>query len=152
MGVEAARRALRCAGSAPRAVWFTTTTPAYLDKTNATALHAALRLDRATAAYDALGSVRSAIGALRAALTGVAGVEVVPGDGGWYAVLALAGDVDEEALVGALATRAKVRVHPGFFYDFAEEGYLVVSLIVPEDELAQGASALARELGRRFGG
>ena len=50
MGVEAARTAVRTAAVRPRSVWFTTTSPAYLDKTNATAVHAALRLDRDTAA------------------------------------------------------------------------------------------------------
>ena len=44
MGVEAARLALRSApAAAPDAIWFATATPAYLDKTNATAIHAALR-------------------------------------------------------------------------------------------------------------
>ena len=48
MGVEAARLAVRSAGgSAPSALWFATVAPAYLDKTNATAVHAALRLPRA---------------------------------------------------------------------------------------------------------
>jgi 3-hydroxy-3-methylglutaryl CoA synthase len=68
MAVEAGRRALRSAPVTPQSLWFTTTTPAYLDKTNALAVHAALRLDRTAGAYDALGSVRSAVGALRAAL------------------------------------------------------------------------------------
>src|SRR5690348_5168466 len=47
MGVEAARLALRSApaGAAPDALWFATAEPAYLDKNNASALHAALRLD-----------------------------------------------------------------------------------------------------------
>ena len=60
MGVEAARAALRRGpdGLAPTALWFATVEPAYLDKTNATAVHAALRLPRSTPAYDALGSVR----------------------------------------------------------------------------------------------
>jgi hydroxymethylglutaryl-CoA synthase len=70
MGVAAARGAL--AGSetavAPRSLWFATTTPAYLDKTNATAIHAALRLDGSAPAFDTVGSVRSTVGALRAAL------------------------------------------------------------------------------------
>jgi 3-hydroxy-3-methylglutaryl CoA synthase/uncharacterized OB-fold protein len=71
IGVEAARRALSAADHAePAALWFSTVAPAYLDKTNATTLHAALRLARSAPAYDALGSVRSAMGALRAALQG----------------------------------------------------------------------------------
>ncbi len=68
MGVEAARSALRGAPVTPEAVYFATADPAYLDKTNATAIHAALDLPATAAAYDMLGSVRSATGALRAAL------------------------------------------------------------------------------------
>ncbi|MBJ7283172.1 MAG: hydroxymethylglutaryl-CoA synthase family protein, partial [Acidimicrobiia bacterium] len=69
LGVEAARVALRdCPDAHPLSLWFATTEPAYLDKTNATAIHAALRLDSGVPAYDALGSIRSTLGALRAAL------------------------------------------------------------------------------------
>jgi hydroxymethylglutaryl-CoA synthase len=71
MGVEAARVALRSAPdtSSPSSLWFSTVAPAYADKTNATAIHAALRLDAAVPAFDANGSVRSAVGALRAGLS-----------------------------------------------------------------------------------
>jgi len=69
MGVEAARATLRGApGLRPAALYFATAAPGYLDKTNATAIHAALDLDPTTAAFDMLGSVRSGAGALRAAL------------------------------------------------------------------------------------
>ena len=70
MAAEAARLALRGSTAAPRRLWFATTSPAYLDKTNATAIHAALRLDRTVPAFDAVGSVRSGVGALLAALDG----------------------------------------------------------------------------------
>jgi len=68
MGVEAARAALHGVSVTPDAVYFATADPAYLDKTNATAIHAALDLPTSAAAYDMLGSVRSAAGALRSAL------------------------------------------------------------------------------------
>lgn len=70
MGVEAARVALRSAppGVAPRAVYFATTSPAYLDKANATAIHAACGLDPSALACDMAGSVRSGVGAIKAAL------------------------------------------------------------------------------------
>jgi 3-hydroxy-3-methylglutaryl CoA synthase/uncharacterized OB-fold protein len=69
MGVEAARAALRMApGVAPAALYFATADPGYLDKTNATAIHAALGLPAGAAAFDMIGSVRSGAGALRAAL------------------------------------------------------------------------------------
>jgi 3-hydroxy-3-methylglutaryl CoA synthase len=71
MGVEAARSALRpLAGATPHTLWFSTVAPAYADKTNATAIHAALRLGPDVGAFDANGSVRSGMGALHAALSG----------------------------------------------------------------------------------
>ncbi len=81
MGVEAARLALRSAGApAVDAVWFATADPAYLDKTNATAIHAALRLDGDGTALDLGGAVRSGIGALRIALDGTGTTLVVSSD------------------------------------------------------------------------
>jgi hydroxymethylglutaryl-CoA synthase len=69
MGVEAARLALSAApGAAPDAIWFATATPAYLDKTNATAIHAALRQPADASAFDFGGAIRSGIGALRSSL------------------------------------------------------------------------------------
>ena len=69
MGVEAARAALSSTpGIAPSAVYFATADPGYLDKTNATAIHAAVGLAPKAAAFDMVGSVRSGAGALRAAL------------------------------------------------------------------------------------
>src|SRR5688500_7370463 len=56
MGVEAARAARRGAPRlTPAALYFATADPAYLDKTNATAIHAALDLDTSAMAYDMLG-------------------------------------------------------------------------------------------------
>jgi hydroxymethylglutaryl-CoA synthase len=82
MGVEAARLALRGApaGAIPGALWFSTATPAYADKNNASTLHAALRLDSDTAAFDFGGALRSSVGALRAALDGPGTVLVVTAD------------------------------------------------------------------------
>jgi hydroxymethylglutaryl-CoA synthase len=71
MAVEAARLALRSAPAArPDALWFSTVTPAYVDKTNAAAIHAALRLDADVPALDLGGAQRSAVGALGIALAG----------------------------------------------------------------------------------
>jgi hydroxymethylglutaryl-CoA synthase len=68
LGVEAARRALAGAPRTPCCVLFATTAPPYADRTNATAIHAALGLPPRVAAYDTVGSMRSAMGALRAAI------------------------------------------------------------------------------------
>ncbi len=82
MGVEAARLALRSApgGIAPDALWFSTASPAYLDKNNASTIHAALRLDTDVPAFDFGGALRSGIGALRTALEGANLTLVVTSD------------------------------------------------------------------------
>lgn len=66
MAVEAARGALARDGLRPRIgqLFLATAAPAYLDKTNATAVHAALGLDEHVLAVDMAGSVRSGLGAL----------------------------------------------------------------------------------------
>ena len=81
MAVEAARAARWAVPDAGLdALWFSTVAPAYLDKTNATAIHAALRLGDDVGAYDAVGSVRSGMGALRAAVRGAGSALVVASD------------------------------------------------------------------------
>jgi 3-hydroxy-3-methylglutaryl CoA synthase/uncharacterized OB-fold protein len=92
MGVEAARAAVARSGViTPEAIWFSTVAVGYLDKTNATTIHAALLLGTDVAAYDAVGSVKSAVGALRAALSGDAPALVVSSD----IRTGLAGSADE---------------------------------------------------------
>ena len=80
LAVEAARRALRSSEVVPGALWFSTVTPAYVDKTNATAIHAALRLPDDAIAADFGGAVRSSMAALRAALAGGAPTLLVAAD------------------------------------------------------------------------
>ena len=84
MAVEAARLALRPLGESARTMvnglWFSTTTPAYVDKTNATIVHAALRLNGTVNALDANGSVRSASGVLQSALRGNDALLVIAAD------------------------------------------------------------------------
>ena len=65
MGVESARIALAGApdGYEPGLLAFATTSPAYADKTNATAIHAALGLGEQVSAFDAVGAIRSGVGA-----------------------------------------------------------------------------------------
>lgn len=67
MAVAAARALAPGARRAARSVWFGTTAPAYLYKTNATTVHAALHLDPSVCAFDAGPSLRSGVGAMRAA-------------------------------------------------------------------------------------
>src|SRR3989475_7229880 len=54
---------------------------------------------------------------------------VLDRDGGWYAVLQVPAVVPEEELVLALLAEDDVLVHPGYFFDFPREAYLVLSLL-----------------------
>lgn len=119
LGVEAARDAWRSAppGVRPDALWFSTVAPAYLDKTNATAIHAALDLERSVGAYDVIGSVRSGMGALRSALGSTRPAMVVAADirtglpaspdesvGGDGAAALLVGGADDGPVVAELVS------------------------------------------------
>jgi len=68
MAVAVSRRLLSRLPGDLAALQFATTSPAYLDKTNASAIHAALGLPPGVAAYDMGGAVRSGVGLLAAAL------------------------------------------------------------------------------------
>jgi aspartate/methionine/tyrosine aminotransferase len=59
-------------------------------------------------------------------------------EGGWYAVLRVPVTQTDEELAVDLLRRKSVLVHPGHFYDFPNDGYLVLSLITPEVEFAEG--------------
>jgi aspartate/methionine/tyrosine aminotransferase len=71
----------------------------------------------------------AALDAAVAALGPEAPVRRMPVDGGWYATLWVPRTRDEDAWVGLLVREEGVIVHPGYFFDFAEDGVLVVSLL-----------------------
>jgi len=59
-------------------------------------------------------------------------------EGGWYAVLRVPITGSDEELAIQLLLEKSVFVHPGHFYDFPSDGYLVVSLLTPVDEFREG--------------
>ena len=56
--------------------------------------------------------------------------DVLRVEGGWSAVIQVPQLKTEEALVLELLDQDNVLVHPGYFFDFAREAYLVISLLV----------------------
>ena len=114
MGVEAARIALSplINPANPAAIWFSSSNPPYMDKTNANVIHAALQLDKTTAAYDFGGAEKSGIGALKTALNSSEALLLVQSDirsglpssedevyGGDAASALLIGDEDDGTLI-----------------------------------------------------
>jgi alanine-synthesizing transaminase len=78
----------------------------------------------------------------RAAATPAAGV--LHTEAGWYAVLRVPSTMSEEALTVRLLIEDHVLVHPGYFFDFPSECFLVVSLLPPADAFRDGASRILR--------
>ena len=75
--------------------------------------------------------------ALREAVDRCPSISVLDVEGGWSAVLQVPNYRSEEGLVLELLTHDHVLVHPGFFFDFEREAYLVVSLL-PSPEIFDG--------------
>jgi alanine-synthesizing transaminase len=63
-------------------------------------------------------------------------------EAGWYAVLRVPATRSDEDLAIELLSRKNIYVHPGHFYDFSSEGFLIVSLITREEEFAEGLKLL----------
>ena len=66
------------------------------------------------------------------------GIELLTPGGGWSAVLRFPRVISEEALVMELLERHGVAVYPGYFFDFATEGYLVISLLAAPGVFSMG--------------
>ena len=64
------------------------------------------------------------------------------GEGGWYAVLRIPALVPDEQTVLALLERG-VWVHPGYFFGMKDSGWLVLSLLTPENEFTRGVVIFA---------
>jgi alanine-synthesizing transaminase len=68
-------------------------------------------------------------------------------EGGWYAVLRVPSSGSDEALAAELLERCSVLAHPGRFFNFAQDGFLVLSLISPEKDFQGGCRRLKQFFG-----
>ena len=63
-------------------------------------------------------------------------------EGGWYAVLRVPVTQSDEELAIRILRGCSVLVHPGHFYDFPQEGFLILSLITPSDIFREGVRGI----------
>lgn len=68
--------------------------------------------------------------------------ELLEGEGGWYAVIRMPPAQSDEQRAVALMREQHVIVHPGHFFDFPKDGFLVLSLITPAAEFAEGVERM----------
>ena len=71
-------------------------------------------------------------------------------EGGWYVTVQVPRIRTEEEWVLALIEHEQVLVQPGFFYDFATEAFLVVSLLTEEALFREGIGRIARLASKGF--
>jgi alanine-synthesizing transaminase len=69
---------------------------------------------------------------------------VLPAEGGWYGVVQVPAVTSEEAFVVHLLESTGVLVHPGYFFDFEREAFVVISLLPEPERFAPGVEALFR--------
>lgn len=69
-------------------------------------------------------------------------------DGGWYAILRVPVTQSDEDLAIDLLRNCSVLVHPGHFYDFPNDGHLVVGLIAPPRDFCMGVAKVLAFLNR----
>lgn len=87
---------------------------------------------------------RTNLAALRASMR--PSMQVLPVEGGWSAVIRVPRVMSDDELALTLLDRGVV-VQPGYFYDFAAEGYVVVSLLPRESVFAEGVKIIADAIG-----
>lgn len=87
---------------------------------------------------------RRNLSTLRAAAGRYPACDVLRADGGWSAVLRVPSTRSEEQWVLDLIHAERILVHPGYFFDFPREAYLVISLLPPDDLFEEASARLVR--------
>ncbi len=68
-------------------------------------------------------------------------------DGGWYAVLQVPAILSEEELILRLLAEDETLVHPGYFFDFPREAYLILSLLPEPGIVREGVERILARVG-----
>ncbi len=92
--------------------------------------------------------VRGNLDALRRAVGTEAPLTLLDVEGGWSAVLHVPSTRTEEDWVALLLDEDGVLVHPGFFFDFPREAYLVLSLLPEPAVFREGVARLVARVAR----
>lgn len=115
----------------------------YLSVSTPVQVAAAELLARGAAIRDViLSRLRENLSALRATAVRVPSCDVLACEGGWYAVVRVPATRTEDDLVLGLLDRERILVHPGYFFDFPREAFLVVSLLPRPDQFADAAARM----------
>ncbi len=74
------------------------------------------------------------------------GISCLEPEGGWYAILKLPNSKNEEEWAFEFLEQEHVFVHPGYFFDFSEETYVVVSLLSECPRFQEGCERIVNHI------
>jgi aspartate/methionine/tyrosine aminotransferase len=85
---------------------------------------------------------RTNLATLHEAVANKPEIQLLPIEGGWTAVLRVPRLMTDEELALHLLEQHHVLIHPGYFFDFPDDGYLVISLLTRPDIFNAGVAKL----------
>jgi len=116
---------------------------AYLSVSTPMALAAPQLLDGGRPIREAIADrCRSNLAGLRSLVSEHPAISLIPVGGGWSAVLQVPTVIAEDELCLRLLEQQRVGVHPGRFFGFPSESWLVISLLPPVEHFSEGARLL----------
>ncbi|MEO6213321.1 MAG: pyridoxal phosphate-dependent aminotransferase [Vicinamibacterales bacterium] len=119
----------------------------YLSVSTPTQRAAAALIDNGAPTRAAiLARVRGNYALLAQAAATASSIQVLHADAGWTAVLRIPATRPEEVVVLDLLREDSVLVYPGYFFDFAHEAFLVVSLLPPPDLFREGVARIVKRI------
>ena len=98
--------------------------------------------NRSNVRQQLLARVRENLATLDRLLAGAPTISRLEVQGGWYAVLRVPALMSGESLAIRLIEQQRVVVHPGYFYGFDGDGWIVLSLLPPTPEFCEGIARL----------
>ena len=102
--------------------------------------------NRSSVQHQILARVRENLATLDRQLASAPTISRLEVQGGWYAVLRVPALMSGESLAIRLIEQQRVIVHPGYFYGFDGDGRLVLSLLPPKTEFAEGIKRLLHSI------
>lgn len=84
---------------------------------------------------------------LKTEINGNEFADLMKTEGGWYAVIKVKSVINEEKAAFELLEKKDIYIHPGYFFDFRDEGFIVVSLLTPSDIFRTGIKRILEYIG-----
>ncbi len=107
-----------------------------------------LLAQRAAIQRPIIERIGSNLASLRALWSERSNWNLLPVEGGWSAILRVPRSMTEEEWVLTLLREEELLLHPGYFFDFPSEAYLILSLLTERKFFRKGTERLVERLGR----